>query len=117
MHHEAEPWPVQAMAHSKLLRPYSPRRLTQALYGVDQIAGSLANAQTRLLVDMPVLPEAWISELDRLQTDLFLLVEASREAWKALEGLKRSAPADYGRALDAVVCVLRGLGEPVETAA
>lgn len=109
MHEPAgEPGPTAAIAHSRLLRPHSTRRLSNALYHVNATANSLRQHELALMIDPPVLPDEWAAGLDELQTELYLLVQYSRDAWRKLEWLQRSAPKDYERALEALVLILRG---------
>lgn len=118
MHEPArESQPTAAIAHSRLLRPYSTRQLSDALYNVTATANSLRQREMELLINPPVLPDEWIAGLGELQTDLFLLVQYSRDAWRRLAWLQRSAPKDYERALSAVVAILKGLPESATEAA
>lgn len=112
MSEQAQPWPLQAIAHSRLLRPFSTRRLSQALYHVNTAAGTLHQRETRLLIDTPNDPDEWTFELTQLQNELDTLADYCVDARSRLDVLVKSAHADHGRALDAMVAVLRGMSPP-----
>lgn len=109
---EPQPWPLTAIEHSRLLRPFSTRRLSDALYHVSSTAGDVRQRETRLLVDTPTDPDEWVFELTQIQNALACLAEYCDEAHDRLDTLVRSAHVDYGRAVDAMVLVLRGMSPP-----
>jgi uncharacterized LabA/DUF88 family protein len=109
---QAEPWPIQAIAHSQLLRPFSGKRLTLALYNVEQSGVQIADARQRLLIEMPTDPDVWAHRLTEIMNSLATLAEQCEDAWERIDLLVKSADVDYERALDAMVCVLRGVGNP-----
>lgn len=106
-----EPWPTVAIAHSRLLRPYSTRKLSDALYHVNTAANGIHQRELALLIETPVQPEEWLFALGEIKTDLHVLTDYCRDAWRRLSELERSAHGDYDRALQAMVAVLRGLSE------
>jgi agmatine/peptidylarginine deiminase len=107
------PWTTQAIAHSKLLRPYSPRRFSDALYHVTAAAAAINGRHTALLLDMPADPDAWRFELAQLRNELETLAESCHEAWERLWLLDDQADGDYQRAIDAMALILGGMSEPV----
>lgn len=113
MHH-----PSEAVAYSRLLRPYSTARLDRALWYVESNAGSIRNRKLLLLLEPPVDPDRWVFELQQIQNDLETLSEQCEDAWRRIDLLKRSAPGDYERAVTAMRAMLVGMSEaPTQIAA
>jgi hypothetical protein len=108
----SQPWTVVARQHARLLRPFSANGLSLALYHVNASAGSVKNAETALLVDMPRTADAWIGRLAEIQTTLATLADQCDEACAALDRLIDMAPGDEARSIEAMALVLRGLNEP-----
>jgi hypothetical protein len=69
----------EAGEYSRLLRPYSSRRLTHALYQVEATAASITQAKLRLLIDPPFDAAEWQFELEELQAMLETL--ADQASW------------------------------------
>lgn len=99
----------EAVAYSRLLRPYSLKRMEGALWYVEARAGGIFTRKMKLLVDPPSDPAEWAFELTQFQNDLEILSEQCEEAWEKLALLIRSAPADYERAIDAMTRMLQGI--------
>lgn len=99
------------MEHARLLRPFPTRALHRALYHVEQDAATVSKHLLRLMVDTPSLPEDWSGELHALADELESLAERCLEARLVVVGLARGAEGDFRRATDAMLAVLRGMGE------
>jgi hypothetical protein len=69
----------EAGEYSRLIRPYSSRRLTHALYQVEATAASITQAKLRLLIDPPFDAAEWQFELETLQG--MLETSRSRPSW------------------------------------
>lgn len=99
----------EAVQYSRLLRPFSTRRLDEALYHVEATAGSITSRKQKLLVDTPTTAAEWRFELAELRNELDTLAEYCGDARRKLEALDRSAEGDYARAIDAMTKMLRGI--------
>jgi hypothetical protein len=99
----------EAVAYSRLLRPYSVKRLSGAVYHVNATANTIDKTVTRLLIDTPVDAAEWTFELAQLQNMLETLSEQCEQAWTKLDLLARSAEGDYERAITAMTRVLQGI--------
>jgi hypothetical protein len=99
----------EAGEYARLLRPYSSRRLTHALYQVEATAASISERQIRLLVDQPFDVAAWQFELETLQGMLQSLAEQCELAHRRLGLLVASAPGDHERAVRAMTRCLQGI--------
>jgi hypothetical protein len=107
----AKPWPVAAAEHSRLLRPFPVRRLhDRVLYQVLAEANTLRQQAEALLIDPPVAPEDWRDALWRIGMSLETLADVCDAAAPRVLEMVEQADADYARALDAMVCILRGVG-------
>lgn len=116
----AEPWPVIARQHARLIKPFPTRRLPEVLYHVSTESSSIDNAVIRLQINPPTDPGEWRFELDALDTALRSLSARCGDALPALEEMARTADADFSRAVSAMLAVIRGIGEdeaPIEAAA
>lgn len=107
----------EAMQYSRLLRPYSLKRMAGALWYVEARAGGISNRKNELLIEPPVDAAEWQGQLEAMQNDLEILAEQCEEAHKKLGLLIRSAPADYERAVDAMHKVLLGINAAERVAA
>lgn len=100
----------EALQYSRLLRPYSVKRLDKALWHVETTAAGIYQRKLRLLIDPPVGAPEWQCELEAIQAELEALATLHcPDAWDAVGVLIRSAPADYDRAVDAMHKVLLGI--------
>lgn len=100
----------EAVRHSRLLRPYSTKRLDTALWHVETTASGIYQRKLKLLIDSPVNVAEWQHELEAIQHDLeFLATDYCPAAWEKLGLLIQSAPADFERAVDAMHKVLLGI--------
>jgi hypothetical protein len=99
----------EAGEYSRLLRPYSSRRLTHALYQVEATAASITQAKLRLLIDPPFDAAEWQFELETLQGMLETLAEQAELAHTRLGLMWSSAPGDYERGLRAATRLLQGI--------
>lgn len=100
---------AEAVQYARLLRPFSVKRMAEALWYVEARAGGISNRKMELLVDPPVDAPTWSHELGRLKVELEVLAEQCEEAWHLLSDLERTAEADYARAIDAMTKVLHGI--------
>lgn len=106
-----EPWPTVAARHARLIRPFPTKRLHEVLYHVSQESAAIDKAVTRLLIDHPADAEAWRFEVYALMASLASLRARCGDAMPVLEQMAGNADADHRRAVDAMVLVLRGMGE------
>jgi hypothetical protein len=106
----------EAVQYSRLLRPYSTKRMDGALWYVEATAGGIYQRKLKLLIDPPADPATWQSELELIQNDLQTLAEQCEDAWRKIGLLIKSAPGDYERAITAMTRVLQGIsaGGPPE---
>jgi len=115
MRHETEPWPTVAVRQSRLLRPFPIKRLQdRILFQLLAQAGQIETEVQRLLSDPPSTPEPWVDSLHRIGAWVETLADLCDEAAPLLELLIEQADGDYRRAVDAMVAIIRGIGEPPE---
>jgi len=99
-----------ALRYARMVNPYSPRRLSDALWQVVS-GGNVVNAHMlRLQVDMPTTPEHWASELYALIDHLSYLSAAIDESVPRLEQMIEEADVQYERAVSAVRAIIAGFG-------
>jgi uncharacterized protein Yka (UPF0111/DUF47 family) len=102
--------------HARLLKPFSTRRLRDALYHVQADADAIRHEVERLLREPPTTPEPWTESLFRLADLLASLVERCEEAMPKVDRLAEEAPADFRRAVTAMEHMLAGLREEPQEA-
>jgi hypothetical protein len=104
------PWPLAAAEHSRLLRPFPVRRLhDRVLYQVLAEGNDLSRQVRALLIEPPATADEWRDALWRIGMSLETLADACDAAGSGVLELVDSADADHARAVEAMVCVLRGL--------
>jgi hypothetical protein len=97
--------------YAGLLRPFSTRRLEDALYYVQTDAGTIRAEVDRLCRRPPTAPEPWTESLFRLSDLVASLIERCEEALPLLDRLAEDAPGDFRRAVRAMEHMLIGLRE------
>lgn len=99
------------IAFSRLLRPFSTKRLSDALYHVQATGHGIDQRLMRLLINPPATPELWEFELDQIAGELWSLADYCEKAQARVRLLARSASRDYEVAVDAMTATLKGLAE------
>lgn len=103
--------------YARLLRPFSTRRLQDALYHVLADSAAISHELERLLREPPTTPEPWTESLFRLADLLASLVERCEDAMPKVDRLAEDAPGDFRRAVTAMEHMIAGLrDEPQEPA-
>lgn len=103
--------PSQEVRYARLLRPFSPRRVNEALYHVMAESGSIYEAVQGLLIEPPTLPEQWVFEIAHIRDMLALLANRCADAEPLLRHIEDAADRDFQRAVDAQVAIMRGLSQ------
>lgn len=105
----------QAVAYSRLLKPFPVKRLADVLYRVDQDGAALHSELFKVLADPPGVPEAFCQVLQRLQGLLMELEDEAREARAVLEEMYLDADRAFEVSVRAMECVLVGMRERGES--
>lgn len=98
-----------AVQYGRLLRPFPVKRLADGLYHVQADASAIMATLDALQREPPGSPEEWVEALDGLDVLLASLSGRCGDARPLLDQMAQSAHADFQRAVDAMVMVLRGL--------
>lgn len=100
----------EAVRHSRLLRPFSTKRLDAALWHVETTASGIYQRKLKILIEPPATANEWQAELEQLCAELEILAtEYCPQAYDRLTVLHRSAEQDYERAIDAMLRILQGI--------
>jgi hypothetical protein len=101
-----------AVEYSRAVRPFPLRRLTGRVAAIHRRCGYLAEVTAELVASEPHGPQQWRYWLGEMQDCLEDLIEEAHDVKAECVKSYDSAPADYERAVSAMLTILRGMDEP-----
>ena len=100
---------MDEVRYARAVRPFPLRKLTASLAALHRRCGYIAEVTAELVAAEGEGPVRWRYWLGELMDCIDSLVEEAQAVREELSRSYDSAPADYERAVDAMLVILRGL--------